>query len=628
MRFRIKLLLVRLCKLILLIPSLVIITFYVIITRDSNAFKMNRFNYTIFVMSRIIFYMILRKRLVVPSYKTPGPLTDESSVPWYNKRYCENKIIEFSFLFYTGCMLKNSGFFKLSYAYFLFLEKFKSLKYFAYLGLADLNHLSYLWSKQYKSYYGDIHKITEIQEFLDREYVVSYGARSEVVYKKALEYYLKALDIKKSDVYASERLCQLHVDNREIDKALNIMKNLILDINMLNKKNELQFILPKYEDLMKKQNMYLYTLENDIRELISHQDIPCRYIEDSHVETYKKSIESCNISQYFQKNFYETSFSYNQNQLFWYRLTNVETTGNGLISIDRQYFIEETTNTNYEHIKLFSPEINIINDRYVFCNVSDLNRSKLFYTTVVLPVCVTDNFYHFVLEYLPTILHFKKVIEDTGAKLLIRDLKSWHKDLLLFFGINIDAVKTIKSFKEYIFKDALILSNLSKMCVPTKRAINLLRDIVIKSPLYNKNIIPGLRIFLIRNNSFDRNIINIANVEKVLQKNKFIFIDPEGLSIENVVDLFSKAEIICAQGGAALTNIIFSNVLTKIIQISSPEQYGCTFNIISSVLNQEQYVFQAVGQIRPNMYNIWSNSNIYVPIDEFNEFIELIINKK
>jgi capsular polysaccharide biosynthesis protein len=54
----------------------------------------------------------------------------------------------------------------------------------------------------------------------------------------------------------------------------------------------------------------------------------------------------------------------------------------------------------------------------------------------------------------------------------------------------------------------------------------------------------------------------------------FKLIDPSKLSLSQQVEAFSNAEIILGPHGAGLTNIMFCNPGTKVIEIRSQEQGG------------------------------------------------------
>jgi hypothetical protein len=82
------------------------------------------------------------------------------------------------------------------------------------------------------------------------------------------------------------------------------------------------------------------------------------------------------------------------------------------------------------------------------------------------------------------------------------------------------------------------------------------------------------RIVVSRGNSNTRRWLNEDECMKTLNSLGFKIIDPSKLSLSQQVDAFSNAEIILGPHGAGLTNIMFCNPGTKVIEIRAQEQGG------------------------------------------------------
>ncbi len=85
---------------------------------------------------------------------------------------------------------------------------------------------------------------------------------------------------------------------------------------------------------------------------------------------------------------------------------------------------------------------------------------------------------------------------------------------------------------------------------------------------------PKRRIYLQRDNRGLRTITNIAQVERLLYKYNFEFVNPAHLSFLEQVELFSKAEIVIGASGAAFTNLLFMAPSSKAILLYPSAQ--CT----------------------------------------------------
>jgi capsular polysaccharide biosynthesis protein len=96
-------------------------------------------------------------------------------------------------------------------------------------------------------------------------------------------------------------------------------------------------------------------------------------------------------------------------------------------------------------------------------------------------------------------------------------------------------------------------------------------------------------LLYIRRNSQFRRIRNVDEVEALIREFGFQVIEPEMLSFTEQVRLFSGAEIIIAQAGAALGNIIFAPHGCRIIILStwSPHSIYYYFSNLASIFGQK-----------------------------------------
>jgi capsular polysaccharide biosynthesis protein len=84
---------------------------------------------------------------------------------------------------------------------------------------------------------------------------------------------------------------------------------------------------------------------------------------------------------------------------------------------------------------------------------------------------------------------------------------------------------------------------------------------------------------------------------ELLDELGFKLIDPSKLSLSQQVEAFSNAEIILGPHGAGLTNIMFCNQGTKVIEIRSQEQGGdyssaTCYGELSKMMDIEHHVFK------------------------------------
>jgi len=116
--------------------------------------------------------------------------------------------------------------------------------------------------------------------------------------------------------------------------------------------------------------------------------------------------------------------------------------------------------------------------------------------------------------------------------------------------------------------------------------LHMLRQKLLPLLADGKNV-PGRRLFLRRTSQL-RQMRNAKEVEAALLDLGFQTIEPESFSFSEQVDLFSTAEIIVAQAGASLGNMIFAPEGCHVVILSawSPFSIYYYFSNLASILGQ------------------------------------------
>ena len=90
---------------------------------------------------------------------------------------------------------------------------------------------------------------------------------------------------------------------------------------------------------------------------------------------------------------------------------------------------------------------------------------------------------------------------------------------------------------------------------------------ILNESLLNQKNNKKLKVYISRQNSNYRNLINEEDIIHKLKSMDFVIIDTSNMSIFEQIEIFSSANIIVGPTGSALTNIIFCMKGTKIIEI-------------------------------------------------------------
>ncbi len=251
------------------------------------------------------------------------------------------------------------------------------------------------------------------------------------------------------------------------------------------------------------------------------------------------------------------------------------------------------------------------------------------------------NYYHFITEGLPRLITIISVLKN-AANIDIKDCTvlideemppqsiEVIKNLLpkstkikeVEKGCQVKCSKLIYCTPLWISLDnTTSLPNPKKEFFVDKYALKIVREAIMalvdnknKKPLKNK------KIYLQRSNTKLRAITNILEVEKLLYKYDFEFVDAGSLSFDEQINLFSQADIIIGASGASFTNILFM------------KEDSTAISLYPSAQSTNYYVFQPLADIANiNFIHFLTNpaensdsvhANASVNIDELNKLLK------
>ena len=179
------------------------------------------------------------------------------------------------------------------------------------------------------------------------------------------------------------------------------------------------------------------------------------------------------------------------------------------------------------------------------------------------------------------------------------------KELQAIFGLNQASQVSLNKFLQieceelYFFTGTFCLSKHALSLVKYKIE-SFLELSLAKSGKSSK------RIIVSRGSSTTRRWLNENDCIKLLDTLNFKLIDPSKLSLSQQVEAFSTAEIILGPHGAGLTNIMFCNPGTKVIEIRSQEQGGeyssanC-YEELSSIFRVKHHTFDCPSTERKDL---------------------------
>ena len=285
---------------------------------------------------------------------------------------------------------------------------------------------------------------------------------------------------------------------------------------------------------------------------------------------------------------------------------------------DSFYYFPITEN-NETFSSLFNRDLNNISHFYsknFFDNFkSNKNSLKNFKEVFILGSNAGNNYYSNLLQFLPRIFFNKK----TNLKIAIhRNSSNKYRNFIgrILKSLNVEFTFVFLDDDFYHFLDSEFPQFLS-----TNDSIDILKKFI--NP--KTGIELSKKIYVTREDSNYRKIINEGDVVTLLKEKGYRVINPQLYEIEEQIEIFSNAEKIIAPHGSNLANIIFCKPGTEILEITPSfsdnekileERYlnlslinGLKYNkIISDTVDVENHSLLAKKYIHTN---VLSQSNYY-----------------
>ncbi|WP_300004147.1 glycosyltransferase 61 family protein [Anabaena sp. AL09] len=128
-------------------------------------------------------------------------------------------------------------------------------------------------------------------------------------------------------------------------------------------------------------------------------------------------------------------------------------------------------------------------------------------------------------------------------------------------------------------------------------------------PEYVKNTPSQQRIYITRNLAKSRRILNEDEILNLLQSYGFTVVTLESMSVLEQAALFSQAEIIISPHGSGLTNLVFCQPETKVIELFAPNYVYHCYWWLSNLIGLDYYYL--LGETLPG----WHFHHLIYPQD-------------
>lgn len=249
-------------------------------------------------------------------------------------------------------------------------------------------------------------------------------------------------------------------------------------------------------------------------------------------------------------------------------------------------------------------------------------------TVAVLATAGGEAYFHWLTEVLPRVEILRKAFPN-GIENIDRFIVNPADKLpiiiesLSLLGIPLDKL-IFADIDKHIESEMFVIPSLAGYTGnPPAWVLEFLRESFLK---HKSEIKPIPKLYISRAKASYRKITNEDEVIEYLSKLGFTPIYLEEYNFTTQVALLSNAEIIVAPHGAGLTNLIWCNPGTKVLEIFSPNYVNVCFWTIAESLRLEYFYMVGNSESPVDPSSQMCQDNIYVPIEELNLSLAMMFN--
>ncbi len=192
------------------------------------------------------------------------------------------------------------------------------------------------------------------------------------------------------------------------------------------------------------------------------------------------------------------------------------------------------------------------------------------------------------------------------------EMYSFKMQSLRSLGIASDRIVNLLSDSHCEFEELLVADLPSTIPYPEKDVINALRNAFLDR---NQCGIVPKRIYISRGKSGSRRVSNEEELEALLESYGFEKVYLEDLDFLKQVALFENATAIFSQHGAGLTNLVFANAGTKVLELFEPEFVNPCYAILATKLDLDYHILFNTSSQSPTPTFHWKNIPETVEVD-------------
>ena len=195
----------------------------------------------------------------------------------------------------------------------------------------------------------------------------------------------------------------------------------------------------------------------------------------------------------------------------------------------------------------------------------------------IAPMGRADNYFHFLVEVLPRVLHVRQVAPD-AVPVFAAPMPAFAADVLDTLGIAYRVVDD-----EIVLRcDDVWVCEPVPSDWPHPRDLDLLVEVIAGS-VPRADVAGADRVYVTRQGA-SRSIADEAMVEAHVTDIGFTVVRMESLSFAEQVAVLREARIVLAPHGAGMANIVFSRPGTRVLELTTGAWWGPCYRNVASML--------------------------------------------
>ena len=246
-------------------------------------------------------------------------------------------------------------------------------------------------------------------------------------------------------------------------------------------------------------------------------------------------------------------------------------------------------------------------------------------TVAVLAWHAHNNYYHWLVD----VLSRYHLLEKSGIsidKYVINGdfVHKFNKESLALLGIPKEKIIFIEEGNSFhISASKLIITSIPSLSHTPRYPFDFLREKFLPN---EAETIPGFeRIYISRDDSFIRRVLNEDKVMEILDKKGFKKVLLAPLAFEEKIKIFHSAKIVIGPHGAGLTNLAFCQPGTKVIEFFYKDYPPIFKRLLCNYLNFDYYSFICNGEphetLDPNSYGYY---HIHADIEKLTKILNYL----